>query len=345
MAIRSQVLRLSYMKKHLRDLLPYITVRKAANVVLNLLEKELKVGSPRSFPPYVKIESTPACQLSCTGCAHRDPEFKRRFNATTHLTLADFKRIIDPIASTTLGVSLSFRGEPMLNRDLPKMIAYAHQRGIATSYPSNLSMPMTSQIAEEYVRSGLDTLYVSLDGASKQTYDLYRVGGVFSRVLANTRLLADTKLRLQSKRPHLVWKMVVFDHNRHEIPVQKSNYRELGFDDFELVPDNQSKEAKDEMDHNNRHMIESKSGCFWLWNTMVVNSTGGVVPCCTDEDFGLGNALKMDVREIWSGAAYRSLRSAFSSNGYGKEMHPVCRECIGLSAAKSSLVPLTTSAG
>jgi MoaA/NifB/PqqE/SkfB family radical SAM enzyme len=244
MAIGSQVFRLSYIKKHLKTVLPYITVRKVANAILNLLETELKVVSPRSLPPYVKIESTPVCQLSCGGCNHRHPDFKRRFNASTHLTLEDFKRIIDPIASTTLGVNLSYRGEPMINRDLPKIIAYAHQRGIATSYPTNLSMPLNTRTAEEYVLSGLDTLYISLDGASKETYDLYRVGGIFDNVLANTRLLADTKRRLKAKRPHLVWKMVIFDHNRHEIPVQRSKYRELGFDDFELVLDDQAKKSR-----------------------------------------------------------------------------------------------------
>jgi organic radical activating enzyme len=257
-----------------------------------------------------------------------------------NLTLERFKQIIDPVASTTLGVSLSFRGEPMLNRDLPKIIAYAHRKRIGTSYPTNLSVPLNQKKAEEYVLSGLDTLYISLDGTSKETYDRYRIGGSFETVLANTKLLAETKRRLRTNRPRLIWKMVIFDYNQHELPIQESTYRELGFDGFEHVLDNQGKEFTEMRKRNNRRMIESKSCCIWLWSAMIITSLGNVFPCCANENMDLGNAATVGIPQIWRGTAYRALRSAFATKSYGKGMNPQCRACVGLPADEAPPVAL-----
>ena len=129
--------------RHLRKTLPYLTARKLANLALNLAEWKFKTLVPRSMPPYLKVESTPVCQMSCTGCSHHDPDYKRQFHPAMNLTLEDFKRVIDPVKDTLLGVTLSLRGEPLLNRNLPEIVGYAHQEGIATSFPTNLSVQMS----------------------------------------------------------------------------------------------------------------------------------------------------------------------------------------------------------
>src|SRR5207249_1113150 len=116
------------------------TLRKLVNLTLNMAEWEFKALTPRSMPPYLKVESTPVCQMSCTGCSHHDPDYKRQFHPAMNLKLEDFKRVIEPLKDTLLGVSLSLRGEPLLNRNLPEIIRYAHNQKIATSFPTNLSM-------------------------------------------------------------------------------------------------------------------------------------------------------------------------------------------------------------
>jgi MoaA/NifB/PqqE/SkfB family radical SAM enzyme len=76
-----------------------------------------------------------------------------------------------------LGVSLSLRGEPLLGKDLPAIIEHAHSRNIAVSFPTNLSVKLGGEKLERLVRSGVDAIYVSVDGACEETYRRYRVGG------------------------------------------------------------------------------------------------------------------------------------------------------------------------
>lgn len=348
MRITNQVQRLHYCVKHARSFLPYLTAKKVGNLALNFAEMSLRVVAPRSLPPCIKIEPTAVCQLRCPGCWHGDPSVKQILNASGRIRLQEFKKIVDQIADTTLGISLSFRGEPLLNRELTEIIRYAHARKIATTLPTNLSMPIDAELAERLITSGLDTLFVSLDGASAETYGQYRQGGDFDRVVANVEMLAAARKRLRNFHTRLIWKMVIFDHNRCDMEAQATTYRDLGFDNYVRVIDRHSAEALSIADRQNRKMVENRSACFWLWNTMVIASKGEVYPCCNGEEFELGNAIEKGVRTVWRGPAYQALRLAFTTRTYGKDMHPVCSKCIGLETrplAAAQLVTLETISG
>lgn len=328
-----QLTRFDYLRRHIRTFLPYMSVRKAANIALNVAELKLKISSTKSLPPYLKVESTPVCQLSCTGCMHVYPEYKSQFHPSMHLTLDNFKRIVDPVADYIVGISFSLRGEPLLNRELPKIVAYAHKKGIATSFPTNLSMRLDQKMAEAIVSSGLDAMYISLDGASADTYVQYRVGGDFDLVLRNARLLADAKKSLGRTRPKLVWKFVVFDHNEHEVETAVKTYRDLGFDEYEFVANWSGDQMRSKEKEDNARIVANKEACYFPWNSAIVQSDGDVKPCCSmkAQDFIMGNAAQVGLKEVWRNENYRRLRLGFATKNYGDEMHPICRACVGLS--------------
>ena len=106
--------RLDYAKRHLWIFLPYLTLQKVFNLLRNVAELRLGVTRPRSFPPYMKIEPTSACHMSCPGCDHGQRSLKRRLNSTSTLSLDQFKEIVDSVGDSLLGISLSLRGEPYI---------------------------------------------------------------------------------------------------------------------------------------------------------------------------------------------------------------------------------------
>jgi radical SAM protein with 4Fe4S-binding SPASM domain len=143
--------------------------------------------------------------------------------------------------------------------------------------------------------------------------------------------MAEAKRRLGAKRPILVWKMVVFPHNAHEIPIVVQTWRSLGFDTFEFVLDHQSAAHNAIKVQTNREMVAGRKPCFWAWNTTVIGWDGGVQPCCQQvNEIQLGNAVDQDIRTIWRGEPYARLRAGFARDRYGEDMHPVCRRCVGL---------------
>ncbi len=325
-----QIGRAGYFFRHLRNFLPYLTPVKVYNLGLNIIELRRKVLTPRSLPPYIKIEPTPLCQLRCPGCPQSDPLTQESLKATMHLSMDSFRGIVDPLAKTLLGISLSNTGEPMLNKDLTAMIAYAHKRRIAVSFPSNFSFSKSDKQLEELVLSGLDAMQVSLDGASAETYEQYRIGGRFDRVLHNVKTVSEIKKRLGLKRPRMIWKFVTFDHNKHEVPEVSETYKELGFDAYEIVIDKANVERVKSFSDTQTKNQANKKSCYWLYHTMVMRWDGNVDPCCRGKNFKIGNAITTNVVDIWRGENYRRLRAGFSDDAQISDIHPECRACLGL---------------
>jgi Iron-sulfur cluster-binding domain/Radical SAM superfamily len=341
-----QVARAEYMLRHMITLAPYVTPAKIYNILLNTVELKLNVTRPRSLPPYLKVETTPLCQMACPGCGHGTREIKKELSrGKVQLRLEEFKAIIDPIFRAVLGVSLSFRGEPLLGRDLIPIIEYAHSRNVAVSFPGNLSVRLSDEHVTRLVRSGVDTIYVSLDGASEETYRQYRVGGHFRRVLGNVEAIARAKARLQRSRPRLVWKFVVFEHNRHEIPVVQKQYRRLGFDSFELVDDENNAAANGARHRHNAELVAGRKGCWWAWHTTTVRADGAIAPCCkSNKDFGLGDVRIEALSDIWRGAPYAKLRQGFKSMR-ASELHPICAQCLGIEGQATQSAESSTAVG
>ena len=321
MKLAQKVKRLDYFKRHIYDVLPYLTPRKVANILLNIIELKLKVTTPRSYPPFIKLEPTPLCHLRCPGCRHANENYNSELNANMKMSIDNVKHIVEPIADTLLGVSLSNHGEPLLNRDIAGLIRYLHERNIAVSFPTNLSIRMDEDAVEQLVTSGIDSLSVSLDGASSETYLKYRIGGRFDLVKMNVRQLHNAKRRLGLKRPRLIWKFVIFQHNKHEVEQVRSTYRNLGFDAYEMVLD-----FKDESRQADRRKQLQKF-CFWPWHTIMIDWDGKVAPCCTHSDFELGNALENDISSLWTSTQYTSIREGLRDH---RKIHPVCRGCLGI---------------
>jgi radical SAM protein with 4Fe4S-binding SPASM domain len=333
-----QLARAEYVLRHLRTFAPYITPAKLYNLALNLVELRLKVGRPRSLPPYLKVEPTPLCQMACPGCAHGDRALKKTLSRhREQLRLEEFKRIIDPIADTALGVSLSLRGEPLLGKDLLSIIEYGHSKNIAISFPTSLSVKLSDEKLLRLVKSGVDAIYISLDGVCEATYRQYRVGGDFHRVLRNVRAIAQAKAQLRQTRPRLIWKFVVFEHNRHEIPAVQAQFRQLGFDSYEFVDDYDGEIARSALDKHNANLVRKRGGCYWAWHTTTVRADGAIAPCCLGHnDFALGNVRTTKFRSIWRGERYAQLRRGFKTM-LASDLHPVCARCLGVKGDRHDL--------
>jgi radical SAM protein with 4Fe4S-binding SPASM domain len=97
------------------------------------------------------------------------------------------------------------------------MVAYATRRGIRVTTNSNLTL-LNADRAERCGTSGLDTIHVSIDGASAEVYERIRVRARLDRVLRNVELIQNTKQKLGSDRPHLRMVTVVMRQNLHELP-------------------------------------------------------------------------------------------------------------------------------
>ena len=97
---------------------------------------------------------------------------------------------------------------------------------------------------EALVASGLDTINLSIDGATQATYEQYRKRGNLQLALDNARRLVAAKRRQQTAAPHLYWRYLDFPWNRHEIEMARQLARDIGVDEFGVEPGIMSKRTK-----------------------------------------------------------------------------------------------------
>ena len=209
----------------------YFSWKKLFNVLR--VEAQLRLGRQKVWgKPYEwEIDTTNICQLKCPLC-HTGLGTIHRDKGTMHFDL--FTKTIDQIKDYCVWLTLYSWGEPFLNRRIHEFVAYAHQKNISTIISTNLNKPLTSEMAENIITSGLDVMIISMDGVTQEVYQVYRVGGQLDRVLENINLLVQKKRELGYITPHLEWQFIVMQQNEHQIEDARQLAGQLGVDSLVL---------------------------------------------------------------------------------------------------------------
>ncbi len=147
------------------------------------------------------------------------------------MCLDDFKKIIDQLKDYLYEILLFGFGEPLLHKDIYRMIKYATENNIRTVLSSNLCNLQEGDI-DRIIYSGLELLVVSLDGITQKTYQKYRVKGDVEKVKQNVETLIQRKKELGKSIPVIQIQFIVMDHNRHLITIEYS--RRIDVEEFIL---------------------------------------------------------------------------------------------------------------
>ncbi len=286
------------------------------------------------FPPFLMLEPTNSCNLKCPMCPSGNGTLKR---PKGFMDFELYKKIIDEIQKRTSLICFWNQGEPFLHPRIIDMVKYASEKGIFTQISTNANIMPD---AEELVRSGLDSLIVSLDGAQQESYNRYRVNGDFNKVIENARKLIEAKKKLHASTPVIKWQFIVMKHNENEIEIIRDLSKSLGVDQLILktvqvytkddirnfMPENPKyRRYKVEGDHFElKH--EVKNRCRRIWTNPVINWDGEMAVCCFDKDVDVkvGNVNDERIKDIWKGKAFNRMRQRILTN---RKSIPMCLNC------------------
>ncbi len=171
------------------------------------------------MPSYLQIEPVGQCNLRCRMCPvvyREEGAIGAGGNPPAFMPFDTYRRILDEFAGIS-ELHLQGLGEPFLHPRFLAMVRYAAGKGIAVTTNTNLTA-LSERRAEECVRSGLRTLYVSLDAADAALYESIRVGSRFDRVLRNLDRVVDARRRLRSGTPHVGIVAVAMRRNLEQLP-------------------------------------------------------------------------------------------------------------------------------
>ncbi|AJE02495.1 radical SAM protein [Geobacter pickeringii] len=186
-------------------------------------------------PVHGSLMVTRRCNCDCTMC---DIPSKRRESDGTggeELDTARFKEIIGEFARLgTPGLGFT-GGEPLLRPDIYELLACSRHNGMITHLNTN-GYFLDDAAVRHIVDAGVESVNISLDGASPATHDRIRnCGGAFERATAAVGRLH--RLRRERGVPLRIKMVAVLgEANIDEAGELAELSRELGADCIEFIP-------------------------------------------------------------------------------------------------------------
>ena len=148
-------------------------------------------------PVCLYLETTNRCNLLCTTC----PRTFEALEPPADMSWELFTKIVDQFPRIAR-VVLHGVGEPMMVRELPRMIRYLKDRGTYVLFNTNGTL-LTRRKGQVLIDSGLDELRVSLDAAEPHAFELVRGRDMFARIVRNIRAFRARQSELAVERPRV----------------------------------------------------------------------------------------------------------------------------------------------
>lgn len=257
------------------------------------------------------------------------------------MSLQEFKGIVDQFPNLRF-VGATGIGSCFLNPDFLAMVRYLKSKSIIVRLIDQFNH-VDDNVVRQLVEMEVDILFISMYGATKDTYEQVCMGSDFDKIVRNIRLLAQAKRELKTQSPVINFHYIFSKANVHEMIPFIELVHSLDCNQYEILftpllhPFDEVKDLAIEITSELRQRADAKArelGIRLAYNTCTgankppikkctawiepfIFATGHVIPCCVgneanrrefQKDTSLGNVFEERFEEIWYGENYKRFR-------------------------------------
>ena len=285
------------------------------NNVVNNQRVNLGEVLPLETPFSLFIDVCNACNFRCKFCATQTTEIKH-FNKQI-MSWDLFRKIIDDVEQFSRPLKmlrLACQGEPLINKELPRMIKYARDKGVSEHIEivTNASL-LTPELSDAIIAAGLNRIRISIEAIDAKGYEEMCRGKIdWDEFLGNIKYFynhrkqcevyiktVDAAVKTEEEK-ELFYKLFEDRCDKisieHIVPVW-ADYDQI-YDDFDI----------DKKEGLHGHAQREVNICPFPFYSFVINSDGEVTACCSDwkRAISMGNAWTENVCDIWQGERYKN---------------------------------------
>src|SRR5688572_19196256 len=190
------------------------------------------LGVP-ALPSRLYVECTAACNISCDQACCAPETGITRTRQAGMLDFELFRRVIDEAGPALVRIDFFNYGEAFLHKRAIEMCEYIKSRfPHIYLYTSTNGLAFSEEQVRRLIRSGIDEVTFSIDGAMPESYVKYRKRGDFEKAIRNLRFAAGEKRALGRDVPVLNWRYILFRHNDSDEEMRRARElaQEIGVD-------------------------------------------------------------------------------------------------------------------
>jgi radical SAM protein with 4Fe4S-binding SPASM domain len=336
----------------MKNILYFFTIKfffpKYFNLLKFLIFSNFRLNNPPYLPITMDVEPTTGCNFRCTMCQVSSPNFKSQ-----NMSIETFKSFIVQ-NKQLLKIKLQGMGEPTVNNKFLDMIDIANRAGIIVEFTTNGSL-LNKEFVAELLKKKISKITISIDGATKETFEKIRVKSNFNSIIENISSLIQQSKEIYLRPKICAWTVVQKD-NIHEFEEIFYLSNQIGFDELsyqfhisdwgkqewhdinknKLIDINQKKnfinnmiykkEFKTKVNIFTENILTFKKKCKWPVRSSYIDNQGYVSPCCIIGDskvINFGNINKTSYSKIWKSTEYIQFRKSINEN----KIPSFCKNC------------------
>lgn len=284
------------------------------------------------LPSVVRIEPAASCNLKCLHCPTGLGEAPKGL-----MDMEVFSKVLEELrlfGDQVNTVVLYHGGEPLLNRNLEKMIVSVRETRVGKVKIVTNGKLLTSENSEMIVRSGLNEIEISLDSIGPNESDLVRRRSNSLDVIKGVKYLSECISKNGSSlKITIATVQFVDDYELTELAqLTTPPHPAWLIDEFENIPIKSAWGVQwpgglplDNTTAFHSPLDEPPKSCSLLDETITVRSSGDVVVCCYDlvGFSNLGNVKISPLSTIWKSDKYESFRTNFRNANFPEP----CKSC------------------
>lgn len=285
------------------------------------------------FPLTMVMELVNRCNLDCIMC---DQGFRNDAKKVS-LDEAILKKLFDEFKVRRLPALILSVSEPLLYKNIQSVFNMAKDADIMDVFLVTNGTLLTGKYADMVLNSSVTRLFVSLDAATPDTYDVVRPvargrseDGRLEEIENNIRNFVRKRDEAGRTLPIVRVSFVLMDKNRHELEVFIRKWENI-VDSIEIQQE-VSIDAYDQIKTGvpiQWMRVNQDTGpmrCGEPWGQMTVYASGQVSPCCNlvGNKLPIGNIKEESIGSIWSGAEMTRVREGFLND----KPCNVCKICM-----------------
>jgi len=195
-----------------------------------LAEEEQRRHSPISMamPTFMAMNMDTQCNLRCIMCIRR--KFSHEEINALQYDFNTYKRVADETFPYARWVQLATAGEPLMAGNLREQLKIMKNYSVELDLITNGTLLNNDKLIKEILQIP-GRIHISIDAATKETYESIRIGAKFEQVIENIRRFNRIREKLcAAVKSRLHFAVVLMKRNIKELPKLIELAKELRVD-------------------------------------------------------------------------------------------------------------------